>query len=298
MFLTVLVLPGVHVDAKHPVTGYLVLAALFGVLNAIIKPLLQFLALPFLLQSLGAVVIVVDIAVFALLDALTPTLLQTEGALWIAAAGLLLGFLSFLLENLVGLTPPIVTDRPSPEAGGTLSRPSYKDRFHERQRLMQVYDVFLRYGAEDGLFDRGALGDFRRFVQGRLYGVHMEPLSAPEKARLMLQELGPTYVKLGQIVSSRADALPSDWEAELSKLQSDVRPFPVEQAREVIASELGAPPEELYESFDPKPLAAASLGQVHRATLEGGRRSSSRCSARTSNSACARTCASSAARRA
>jgi ubiquinone biosynthesis protein len=151
-----------------------------------------------------------------------------------------------------------------------MSRGTYRERIDERVRLLQVYDVFLRYGA-DGAFDRGVLGDFRRLVQSRLYGVDVMPLSHPEKARLMLQELGPTYVKLGQIISSRAEALPSDWEAELAKLQSDVRPFPVEEAREVIASELGAPPEDVYESFDPRPLAAASLGQVHRATLKGGR---------------------------
>ena len=110
--ITVAVLPGVNVDAKHPVTGYLVLGALFGILNAIVKPAMQFLALPFLLQSLGAVVVVVDIAVFALLDAVTPRLLNTSGAVWIAVAGLLLGVISFLLENLAGLTPPIVTDTP------------------------------------------------------------------------------------------------------------------------------------------------------------------------------------------
>jgi len=130
--------------------------------------------------------------------------------------------------------------------------------------------VFLRYGA-DGLVDRGVLGDVRRSIQSRLYSVDGKRLSSPEKARLMLQELGPTYVRLGQIISSRAEALPSDWEDEFAKLQNDVRPFPVQQAREVIAAEPGAPPEELYESFDPRPLAAASLGQVHRATLKGGR---------------------------
>ena len=151
-----------------------------------------------------------------------------------------------------------------------MSRPALRERLNERLRMMQIYEVFLRYGS-DAAFDRGFAGDVRRGLQGFFYGVDVEPLTAPEKVRLLLQELGPTYVKLGQIVSSRADTLPAEWESELARLQSDVRPFPAEQAREVIAAELGAPPEELYESFDPKPLAAASLGQVHRATLVGGR---------------------------
>ena len=151
-----------------------------------------------------------------------------------------------------------------------MSGPTYRERIGERLRLLQIYEIFLRYGS-DALFDRGMLGDSRRALQGWFYGLRLAPLSEPEKVRLMIQELGPTYVKLGQIVSSRADTLPADWETELARLQSDVRPFSVEQARGVIAAELGAAPEDLYESFDPRPLAAASLGQVHRATLTGGR---------------------------
>jgi ubiquinone biosynthesis protein len=150
-----------------------------------------------------------------------------------------------------------------------VSRASYRERVNERLRLLQIYEVFLRYGS-DALFDRGIVGDLRRPLQGWFYQTQVEALSAPEKVRLILQELGPTYVKLGQIVSTRADTLPSEWETELAKLQSHVRPFPVEEARGIIESELGDPPEKLYDYFDPTPLAAASLAQVHRAALPDG----------------------------
>ncbi len=153
-----------------------------------------------------------------------------------------------------------------------MRRQTQREKLHERVRLLQVYEVFMRYGT-DAAFDRGALGDFRRGMQNWLYRpAHpVEPLADPVKVRLLLQELGPTYVKFGQIVSSRADSLPPDWEHELAKLQSNVKPFSAEEAREVVESELGAPPEKLYATFSAKPLAAASLAQVHRATLEDGR---------------------------
>ena len=86
----------------------------------------------------------------------------------------------------------------------------------------------------------------------------------------MLEELGPTYVKIGQIVSSQASMLPTDWATELSRLQDAVPPFPSDQVRERIIEELGAPPEELYASFEPQAFAAASTAQVHRATLHDG----------------------------
>ncbi len=82
---------------------------------------------------------------------------------------------------------------------------------------------------------------------------------------------GPTFVKFGQLLSTRPDLVPEDVAAELSLLQDSVSPFSFEQAREVIEAELDAPLETLFASFDPVPIAAASIGQVHRAELQSGR---------------------------
>ncbi len=146
------------------------------------------------------------------------------------------------------------------------------DAVNENLRLQQVYTTMLNFGAS-AVVDRSPFAGFSRRMQQWVYKTP-EPiprLNDAERTRIMLEGLGPTYVKLGQIVSSQSSNLPDDWRVELDRLQNDVPPVPYAAARQVIIDELGAPPEELYATFNPKPLAAASLGQVHAATLHDGR---------------------------
>ncbi|MEN3341622.1 MAG: ubiquinone biosynthesis protein [Actinomycetota bacterium] len=90
--------------------------------------------------------------------------------------------------------------------------------------------------------------------------------------RELLDELGPTFVKFGQLLSTRPDVVPPDIIAELRGLQDDVRPFPFEQAERVIEEDLGNTLERLFLDFERQPVAAASIGQVHRAVLPNGKR--------------------------
>src|SRR5436305_1057872 len=106
---------------------------------------------------------------------------------------------------------------------------------------------------------------------GRLRRMLRSRMPAPaQQLRLALEQLGTTFVKLGQILATRADLLPAEYQIELGRLQDDDRPEIVDAIRGVIATELGHPVEDLYASFDPSPLAAASIGQAHAAvTLDG-----------------------------
>jgi ubiquinone biosynthesis protein len=148
------------------------------------------------------------------------------------------------------------------------------DSVRESLRLQQVYNVFLRYGWDLAFQRWRLLGSMRHSMQRWVWHLPDEvpELTTPAKVCLMLEELGPTYVKMGQIVSSQASVIPTEWEVELEKLQSDVPPFPATQVCEIVGEELGAAPERLFATFEIEPLAAASTAQVHRATLFSGER--------------------------
>jgi ubiquinone biosynthesis protein len=127
-------------------------------------------------------------------------------------------------------------------------------------RLSEIAQVAVRHGF-GYVFEgrRGGAADDGGTARGR----HL---------REMLDELGPTFVKFGQLLSTRPDIVPPDIIAELRGLQDDVRPFPFADVERVIQADLGQPIERLFLEFDDRALAAASIGQVHRAVLPNGRK--------------------------
>jgi ubiquinone biosynthesis protein len=135
-------------------------------------------------------------------------------------------------------------------------------------RLTEIAQVAVRHGF-GYFFERHKLTDL---LPGRRNGEILEgtPSQRGQHLRELLDELGPTFVKFGQLLSMRPDVLPPDIIAELRALQDDVRPFPYEDVERVIQEDLGQPIERLFVEFDREPLAAASIGQVHRAVLPNG----------------------------
>ncbi|MDO9516514.1 MAG: AarF/ABC1/UbiB kinase family protein [Methanosarcinaceae archaeon] len=139
------------------------------------------------------------------------------------------------------------------------------------KRYGKIIDTLIKYEFGN-IVDQMKLRPFES-IRSKFKGyceLNGAPLTGPERARQVLEELGPTYVKLGQILSVRQDLIPIEYANEFAKLQDAVSPFEFEYVKKLIRQELGKNIDEIFSEFNPMPLAAASIGQVHRAKLHDG----------------------------
>jgi ubiquinone biosynthesis protein len=140
----------------------------------------------------------------------------------------------------------------------------FEDIRHDLGRLREIAQVASRHGFGPSLRRVPLL---TRFASSA--GADEADSPPGERFASMLEELGPTFVKLGQILSTRGDLLPPEFTQPLARLQDQVPPFPFDDVKRQIERELGGPVDELFDDFAPQPLASASMAQVHTATLKG-----------------------------
>ena len=141
------------------------------------------------------------------------------------------------------------------------------------RRLREIINVFLGHGFGN-LIDQLHLGNFIPFTKRinafRSWPNILRGPYAPQRLRKAFEELGPTFIKLAQVIASRPDMVPIRFATEFQLLQDQVPPFPGETALRIIEEELNLPFGDIFLEFDPVPIAAASIGQVHTATLRDG----------------------------
>ena len=138
-------------------------------------------------------------------------------------------------------------------------------------RLIHINYVLMKHGLDEIILATHLFRPVRYLIYlSPWYWLKRDKGTRGERIRLTLEDLGPIFVKFGQIVSTRRDLLAPDIAEELAKLQDQVPPFPGDIARAIIEKELGAAIDDIYDNFDETPLASASIAQVHTAHLKDG----------------------------
>ena len=144
--------------------------------------------------------------------------------------------------------------------------------YRHLNRYHQILGALFKYGFADLV----ELLHIDQYLETGLQMINRKPReqlekhTRPERLRMALEELGPTFIKLGQLLSTRPDFIPTEYLFELAKLQDNVPPFSFAEVEEIFFAETAKKPRELFYRFEEEPLAAASIGQVHRATLKDG----------------------------
>ena len=137
-------------------------------------------------------------------------------------------------------------------------------------RYRQILATLVRYGYQD-VVSALHLEGLVRPIERVALGDDVPPQDRARRLRLVCEDLGPTFVKLGQLLSTRPDLLPEAYTNELAALRDDVRPFTYAESEAILTEEYGRPPLEVFASIDETPVASASISQVHRAVLKDGR---------------------------
>ena len=137
------------------------------------------------------------------------------------------------------------------------------------KRLRTIVFVFVKYGFQP-FVERLHLTGLLTLTQRLMLRKPVQGLSDAQRLRLAIEELGPSFIKVGQLLSTRPDVLPEEFIIELLKLQDEVQPIPYASMVKVIEDEFKRPVRELFERIDERPIAAASIAQVHRAVLSTG----------------------------
>ncbi|PIE65316.1 MAG: protein kinase [Desulfobacterales bacterium] len=147
---------------------------------------------------------------------------------------------------------------------------SIKKTVKNTKRLAEIIKVLSKFGFREFISDTGLLKLLEKKEIESVPPQQYKSLTRPVRARMVLETLGPTFIKIGQILSTRPDLIPPEWAEEFSRLQSDVSPVPFQKIHDLLKAEFPGRLELLFAGIEEKPLAAASIAQVHRAQLMTG----------------------------
>lgn len=252
------------------------LSALFTVIDRYVKPFIAALTGRLIVTSMGLSVLVINVLIFWLFLFISPVNWQITSPQWlrIILGGLILTAVKMVIDVVSGVNQRrALQEDPDKAFWERVERTSFirNSGIVESLRVAQIYNKLFAY-ATDLAVERSAFRGFRARTYRWMFGEEplAEYLSLPEKTRILLESLGPTWVKFGQMVASQAEALPLEWNEQLTRLQSSAEPFPYEDVEKTFLAEMKAKPDEVFATFAKEPFAAASTAQVHKATLADG----------------------------